>query len=142
MRKLFILLISLVLLISAISYVNATCSGAPDGCSSYSGSESDCTSAGCNYNINNNRCTGQPNSCSTYTDQSTCQTFGCLWTSGAGETPTETGTASSGAATKPLHIFPEFPLNYETIKRGHYKFKVKLLYGGSEIESGRLVAKS
>ncbi len=136
-------------LISEFVSADGTCSGTPHACASHNGDQSACTSAGCNYNANNNKCTASHNACSSYSSQTTCQAHSCTWTETPlpepEPTPTTTEptatTTETGAPRPPVKIVVRSPLDGDTLRRGSFDLVVEG-FEGTRPSSGIRVSAS
>ena len=62
---------------------------------------------------------------------------------GSGDSGTSTSTSGGSAGVqKVIGIYPQFPLNEQTIKNGEEIFKVKITYGGSPSSSAEVILES
>lgn len=114
-----------------------TCSGTVHACNSHNGYQSACTSAGCNYNANQNTCTSANHfACSTYSSQSTCESHTCTWTE---DTTTTTG---SGGVQAVIGIFPRAPLGGDSVESRALQLQVQIYYAGEPSNSASVSASS
>ncbi len=117
-----------VLLINPV--LAGTCSGNAHACSTHDNDQTGCTSAGCNYNTNNNNCNGSHNACTTYSSQSTCQSHSCTWTNGASSDTGTTTTTGGGGVQAVIGIFPRFPSGGESIDYRDLELRVEIYFAG------------